>query len=153
MSACWPCRVLSVFAVVRPPLTLCEPEHFHVTLVVPVLYRYNCQMEERVLKKGQLNRHTRYRPATTTRNTATQRTSCHCFAKGSVECLNRSRFLLNTVELFSTPYMYAQHQGSTRTCYKVRVEQVRVEHMFCVAQHGLRTNGIFTIATKVRVPC
>ena len=49
----------------------------------------------------------------------------------------------NTVELFSTPYMYAQHQGSTRTCYKVRVEQVRIEHMFCVAQHGLyRTNGI-----------
>ena len=28
------------------------------------------------LRKGQLNRHTRYRPATTTRNTATQR-SCH----------------------------------------------------------------------------
>ena len=29
-----------------------------------------------ILRKGQLNRHTRYRPATTTRNTATQR-SCH----------------------------------------------------------------------------
>ena len=29
-----------------------------------------------LLRKGQLNRHTRYRPATTTRNTATQR-SCH----------------------------------------------------------------------------
>ena len=30
----------------------------------------------RMFAKGSLNRHTRYRPATTTRNTATQR-SCH----------------------------------------------------------------------------
>ena len=33
-------------------------------------------VEMKTLRKGQLNRHTRYRPATTTRNTATQR-SCH----------------------------------------------------------------------------
>ena len=35
-------------------------------------------VEMKTLRKGQLNRHTRYRPATTTRNTATHaRWSCH----------------------------------------------------------------------------
>ena len=41
-----------------------------------LLVRIRVPESQFFLRKGQLNRHTRYRPATTTRNTATQR-SCH----------------------------------------------------------------------------